>query len=510
MTPHDLAASIGFDLPECYNSSRILFDNLDREADAPAVIHDQGIVTYRALCDEAARIGNALLDAGCAPGERVLLLLDDTPAYPAAIMGATRAGLVPMMINTLSTPEQIDFYLEDSGASAVIVSKDFEHLVPPKGPAAMLRVRMIVEDRPWAEYAPDLPEHPTGRRDMAFWMYSSGSTGKPKGIVHKHEDAAYTAHTYAREILAIGPGDRCFSIPKIFFAYGFGNSVTFPFSVGAAAVLLSGRPTPGRCFAQIDTHRPTILFGLPTLYTALVNDPGIATVDMSSVRLCVSAAEVLSSELARTWQDRFGLKIIEGLGSTEILHIYLSNRADRQKSGSAGQIVPGYRARLLGPDGVELGPGEEGVMEVMGLSSADYYWNRPEKTKETMRDGWIHTGDRFVVDEDGFYFFKGRADELVKVSGQWVYPLEIEHALNEHPAVREACVQAVELPDRRMTIKAWIVPKQQAGEDLRAELVRFAKSRLLPHKYPREIVFLDSLPKTGTDKIDRQALRSLS
>ncbi len=507
MTPEALADATEFVLPERYNASRLLWDNLPERGDRTAVIHEGDRLTYVELAAEAARIGNHLLSLGCRPGERVLLFLDDEPAYPAAIMGAMRAGLVPMLINTLSPPDLIRFFLKDSEAVAALVSEPFVGLFSP-GAMEGTQCRHVLSavDRPWAEAPTVLEEHPTGRRDMAFWMYSSGSTGRPKGVVHKHEDAAYTAHTYARRILRIGAEDVCFSIPKIFFAYGFGNSVTFPMSVGAAAVLLSGRPTPERCFAAIRNGRPTLLFGLPTLYTALAADPGIETADMSSVRLFISAAEVLSSELARDWKGRFDRPIVEGLGSTEMLHIYLSNDADEQRAGSAGRVVPGYDVRLVTPEGRTALQGEEGVMQVMGLSGAEFYWNRPDKTAETMKDGWLDTGDRFIRDPDGFYFFRGRADDLVKVSGQWVHPLEIEWVLNDHPDVREACVQAVELSDRRLTIKAWITPVDTGSDALAGDLRAYAKSRLLPHKYPREIVFLDYLPKTGTDKIDRQAL----
>ena len=508
MTPETLAKDIGFEMPDRYNASRLLWQN--RREDR-AILHDDGAWTYGALQDEAARIGNALLQGGAHPGERVLLLLDDHPVYPAAIMGAMRAGLVPMLINTLSTADLVRFYLQDSGATTAIVSANHAALLDADQVQDTACANVFVaEERPWRDAFVTLAEYPTSPDDMAFWMYSSGSTGKPKGVVHRHEDAAYTAHTYARDILGIGPGDICFSIPKIFFAYGFGNSVIFPFAVGATSVLLSERPTPERCFVQIDAHRPTILFGLPTLYTSLVNDSGIETVNMGSVRLCISAAEVLSPELSRDWRDRFGLPIIEGLGSTEMLHIYLSNDTNLQKPGSAGRAVKGYDIRLVTPEGRDAESCEEGVMQVMGLSGARTYWNRPEKTAETMRDGWLNTGDRFVRDEDGYYFFKGRADDLVKVSGQWVYPLEIEWALNDHPQVREACVLAMPMDDGRTTIRAWVVPQSDGDESLKQELIRHAKAHLLPHKYPRDIIFLDALPKTGTDKIDRQALRTLT
>jgi len=500
-----LAAEVGFDLPERYNAARLLLDNLPLRADRSAIHHDDGIWTYGDLAAEAARIANLLLDHAT-PGDRILMFLDDEPAYPAACLGAMRAGLVPVLINTLSPSDLIGFFLEDSDARAVIVSETFaERFADCSCPV------LVTADRPWADHSVDLAEHPTTRRDMAFWMYSSGSTGRPKAVVHKHEDAAYTVETYARHVLKLTEDDICFSVPKIFFAYGFGNAISFPFAAGAASVLMSGRPSPERIFEQIRRHRPTVFFGLPTLYTALQHHQSSSDADLSSIRLCISAAEILSSEIATAWRNRFGHPIVEGLGSTEMLHIYLSNDPDRQVSGSAGRAVPGYAIRLLTPDGREATDGEEGVMHVRGLSGADYYWNRPDKTAETMRDGWLNTGDRFMCDADGHYFFKGRADDLVKVSGQWVYPMEIELALNEHPQVYESCVQAVELSDRRLTLKAWVALRDgvEGSSDLAAALQIYAKRQLLPHKYPREIVFLNRLPKTGTDKIDRQALRRL-
>lgn len=510
-TVEDLARQVGFDLPAQYNASRLLWDNLPANADRPAILHDTGTWTYGDLAAEAARIGNHLRTVS-APGDRILLFMDDEPAYPAAIMGAMRAGLVPILANTLSPPDQIRFFLEDSGATACVVSASFSDLFTADVTAGTACKDVLdAGTRPWRDAATELDAHPTERRDPAFWMYSSGSTGRPKGVVHRHEDAAYTAETYGTEILKLTPDDICFSVPKIFFAYGFGNAVTFPMSRGAAALLMSGRPDPARVFDQIARHRPTVFFGLPTLYNALVHSEQAKTADLGSVRLCVSAAEILSDEITGYWRSRFGLGIIEGLGSTEMLHMYLSNDESLQKPGSAGRVVSGYAVRLVAPDGRDVGPGEEGVMEVRGLSGTEMYWNRPDKTSETIRDGWLVTGDRFVMDADGYYFFKGRADDLVKVSGQWVYPLEIELALNENPKVQECCVQAVALPDQRLTIKAWVVPAtgEQGNVELTKELQDYAKKALLPHKYPREIVYMADLPKTGTGKIDRQALRQL-
>jgi acyl-coenzyme A synthetase/AMP-(fatty) acid ligase len=293
---------------------------------------------------------------------------------------------------------------------------------------------------------------------MAFWQYSSGSTGRPKGIVHLQHDMAYTAEAYARHVLRIGPDDVCLSVPKVFFAYGLGNSLTFPFSVGATSVLLPGQPKPGPIFDAVARFQPTLFFGLPTLYTALVKAPEAPAADLSSLRLCLSAAEILSSEVAEAWRRVSGQDIVEGLGSTEVLHIYLSNTPERRKPGAAGLRVPGYEIRLRDMEGRDVADEEEGILWVRGDSNAPAYWNRPDKTADTMRDeGWIYTGDRMTRDAAGFFTFRGRADDLVKVSGQWVYPLEVELCLADHPLVHECAVLAVELADRRTTLEAFVV-----------------------------------------------------
>ena len=347
----------------------------------------------------------------------------------------------------------------------------------------------------------------THRDDMAFWMYSSGSTGRPKGVVHLQHDALYTHVAYGRGVIGIGPDDVVFSPPKIFFAYGFGNSLTFPFAAGATTVLMPGRPDPEAVFATIERHRPTVLFGLPTLYVAMAAHPGSHARDLSSLRLAVSAAETLSAELFEEWKRRYGLAIVEGLGSTEVLHIYLSNAPALQKPGASGRRVPGYEVKLVDPDGNEIAGEGAGVLWVRGHSQAPRYWNRPDKTAETMRDGWIYTGDRFRRDADGFHFFEGRADDLVKVSGQWVHPVEVERCLADCPLVRECAVLAVEdanrLPRWRRSSRCAI--RRRGRRDHRGT-AGFVKSRLLPYKYPRLVRYFDELPKTGTGKIDRQAL----
>ena len=506
------AQEIGFSCPEAYNASRILFDNLAQgRGEKTAILTLDGETSYAALCTQACRIGNGLLGLGCRPNDRVVMVLEDGVDYAAAIFGALRAGLVPVLINTLSPGDLMAYFRSDSQATAVLTQSQFVDLLPQEE-ACPVKVLDTAEGQAWiAAQSLDLPEAATDRDDMAFWMYSSGSTGKPKGVVHLHHDMLYTVKSYADTILKLTEDDVCFSIPKIFFAYGFGNSLTFPFAAGAASALLGERPVPDRIYDVVGRCKPTVLFALPTVYTALVKHPGAETRDLSSVRLCISAAEVLSSDVFNGWKDLCGHEIIEGLGSTEVLHIYLSNTRETKKLGAAGARVPGYDIKLTDREGAPVALGEEGIMWVRGASNAPAYWNRPDKTADTMRDGWIWTGDRFVEDEDGFYFFRGRADDLVKVSGQWVYPLEVELCLADHPAVRECAVLALPMADQRMTLAAAVVPMsgQSADAALSEALRAYAKEKLLPYKYPRHIEYVDVLPKTGTDKIDRMAVKQL-
>ena len=518
-------AEIGFSIPERTNASAILFDNLSAgRGGCTAVTGPAGTRTYDELCADAERFGTGLLALGLRRGERVLLFLDDTPAYPAALFGAIRAGLVPVLINTLTPSDLLQFYLADSRARAAICDATFadrfnaaacqgtrlETLVVANGEAAAQGAVKTQPATQWlAASTPKLAAADTHRDDMAFWMYSSGSTGRPKGIVHLQHDMAYTHHSYARHLLQLGESDICFSVPKIFFAYGLGNSLTFPFSVGASSVLLPGQPKPVAIFDAIARYRPTVFFGLPTLYTALTKAPEAANADLASLRLAISAAEILAAEVFHAWKAMSGLEIMEGLGSTEVLHIYLSNTQQTKKPGAAGKRVPGYEVVLKDTDGLEVEDGAEGILWVRGDSNSPGYWNRPDKTAETMREGgWIYTGDRFVRDADGFHFFRGRADDLVKVSGQWVYPLEVELCLADHPAVRECAVLAVAQANQLTALKAFVVLGERAApsEETTRQLQDYVKGRLLPYKYPRLVEYLDELPKTGTGKIDRQAL----
>ncbi|ACM28751.1 benzoate-CoA ligase family protein [Rhizobium rhizogenes] len=513
---------IGFNRAAHPNCSSILWDNLARNPDKSAIIGPTGSMTYAELIADAARWGNAFRAAGLERGDRIPFFLDDTPTYPAAFFGAVRAGFVPVLLNTMTPIDTLNYYLKDTGArlalseaallsrftGEALVGTALETVVVANG--AIRGERQVRAEDFLADQPATLDCSDTGPDDMAFWMYSSGTTGKPKGIVHLHHDMAYTQASFGDNVLKLRSDDIVFSVPKIFFAYGFGNSLTFPFSIGATVLLMPGRPDPVSILAFIEAYRPTVFFGLPTLYTALCRADAVQHRDLSSIRQSMSAAEILSEDVYHAWKALVGYGPTEGLGSTEVLHIYLSNALDDHRLGSAGKCVPGYEVKLVTPEGNPIQPGEEGIMLVRGNSSAPCYWNRPDKTRETMLGDWMWTGDRFV-ERDGHYYFQGRADDLVKVSGQWVWPLEIERCLNEHPAVHECCLLAQEMEDRRMSLHAVVHLKAgQAGDGTMTKVLQdYVKTTLLPFKYPRAVTYVAELPKTGTGKIDRQAVKSM-
>jgi len=513
------AVEIGFRKQEHRNCSDILWNNFTRNPEKLAVIGPAGARTYSQLIEEAAKWGNAFKAAGLQRGERIPFFLDDTPVFPAAFFGAVRSGFVPVLLNIQTKADVLNFFLQDSGARVALCEASLSSSFDGEAVEGTPLQRTIIVNGPasvaghesaevfLAGAAGHLECADTGPDDMAFWMYSSGSTGRPKGIVHLHHDMAYADAAFGRSVLRLRPDDIGFSVPKAYFAYGFGNSLLFPFSVGATSLLVPGQPRPDVVLDAIETYRPTVIFGLPTLYTALIHSNGIEKRDLSSLRMSMSAAEVLSEDVYNSWKRLTGLGPTEGLGSTEMLHIYLSNPLDDHRIGSAGTRVPGYEVKLETRDGHPVSPGEEGLMFVRGHSSAPCYWNRPAKTAETMRGDWLYTGDRFI-ERDGFYYFQGRADDLIKVSGQWVWPLEVERCLNEHPDVHECAVMAHKLPDQRMALRAVIKLRTGvAGDDMRSKILcDFVKSKLQPHKYPRIIEYVMEIPKTGTGKIDRQAL----
>ncbi|MEM7399725.1 MAG: benzoate-CoA ligase family protein [Pseudomonadota bacterium] len=510
------AVSLGFDKNQHPNCSDILWRNLARNPDKLALTGPAGDWTYAALIAEASRWGNAFTAAGLRRGDRIAFFLDDTPVYPAAFFGAVRAGYVPVLLNIQTRAEVLNYFMADSAAAIAVVEADLANMfdaetrkdtslntvVAVNGSAdgstdaeAFLEGQPITLD--CADTTPD---------DMAFWMYSSGTTGRPKGIVHLHHDMAYTQQSYGARVLELASDDICFSVPKIYFAYGFGNSVTFPSSIGATTLLLPGQPRPDAVLDAIETYKPTVFFGLPTLYTALARSEGIEARDLSSLKKSMSAAEILSEDVYSAWKALVGHGPTEGLGSTELLHIYLSNALDDHRLGAAGAPVPGYEVKLVSPSGEPTPPGEDGVMLVRGQSSAPCYWNRPDKTAQTMQGEWINTGDRFI-EKDGYYYFQGRADDLIKVSGQWVWPMEVERCLNEHPHVNEAAVIALQLADKRMALKAIVsLTGAEPSDETTNALRGYVKETLTPFKSPRLFDYVANLPKTGTGKIDRQAL----
>ncbi len=519
--PDDLpgAREIGYHRADHRNCSQILWQNLVRNPDKVALVGPGGMVTYRELIAEAGRWGNAFAATGLARGERIAFFLDDTPVFAAAFFGAVRCGFVPVLLNVQTKPDVLTYFLRDSGARLAVVDAEIAGVFAGETiEGTSLQTTVVANGEARGEgfflaadflsgQSADLACADTGPDDMAFWMYSSGSTGRPKGIVHLHHDMAYVQQSYGDTVLKLRDDDVCYSVPKAYFAYGFGNSMIFPVSQGATTLLVAGQPRADVVLDAIETYRPTVLFGLPTLYTALARSDGIETRDLSSLRQSMSAAEILSEDVYNAWKTKVGHGPTEGLGSTEMLHIYLSNRLDDHRIGAAGARVAGYEIRLETPEGEPAGPGEEGVMLVRGHSSAPIYWNRPDKTRETMRGEWTYTGDRFI-ERDGYYYFQGRADDLIKVSGQWVWPLEVERCLNEHPDVHECAVFAHQLADKRMALRAVIslVSDVEAGDAETRKLRDYVKSQLTPFKSPRLFEYVGELPKTGTGKIDRQAI----
>ncbi|HXG42079.1 MAG TPA: benzoate-CoA ligase family protein [Dehalococcoidia bacterium] len=511
---------MAYEVPERYNVSTILDRNLEQgRGSKPAVLWQDASLTYQELFQQTCAFANALRDLGVQREQRLLLVLDDSPAFPIVFLGAIRAGAVPVPVNPLYRPDDFAFFLQDSYARAAIV----DHPFLPKFQQAVHSFRqpplLIIANGPAPEGALTLeqllqahqgecPPADTHRDDMAFWLYSSGSTGRPKGVVHLQRNIPYTCETYALQVLGIREDDVTFSTSKLFHAYGLGNNLTFPYWVGATTVLRSGPPTPDGVLETIQRFRPTLFFSVPTLYNAILNSPEAGKYDLSSVRLCVSAAEPLPPQVFHRWKDTFGLTILDGIGSTEMLHIFCSNRPEEVRPGSSGRPVPGYELRLLSPEGEPVSVGEAGDLYVKGGSAFAYYWHHTEKTRATFQGEWVRTGDRYRMDEEGFYWYEGRADDMIKVSGLWVSPIEIENTLMEHPAVLEAAVVGIQV-EGFTRIKAFVVLKEgtTSSDALVEELQEWCKSRLQRYQYPHMVEFVQDLPKTVTGKVQRYKLR---
>jgi benzoate-CoA ligase len=514
------------DIPRNYNAAHDLVERNLRAGRAAKVayIDDLGSYTYGDLAGRVNRCANAFVALGLQPEQRILLCLLDTIDFPAAFLGAIKAGIVPVAGNTLLTTKDYEYMLRDSRARALVVSApllpafvpllgtlpDLKHVIvsDPSGapvPAPHLSLGALAAASPTGFAAAE-----TTADDACFWLYSSGSTGAPKGTVHVQSSLISTAELYAKPVLGIREDDVVFSAAKLFFAYGLGNGLTFPLAVGATAVLMAERPTPAAVFARLARHQPTIFYGVPTLFAALLASPDLPARGALKMRVCTSAGEALPADIGKRWTVHFGVEILDGLGSTEMLHIFLSNRPGAVRYGTSGTPVPGYEMRIVGDDGHLLPRGEVGELQVSGPTAAMAYWNNREKSRSTFQGPWTRSGDKYSIDADGYYVYAGRTDDMLKVSGIYVSPIEVESALITHPAVLEAAVIGKADDEQLIKPVAYVVLKsgRQASEALAEELRQHVKTQLAPYKYPRWIEFIDELPKTATGKIQRFKLRA--
>jgi benzoate-CoA ligase len=482
--------------------------------DSRAIVAADAALTYDQLRRQINRAGRLLLELGVRREQRVLLVLDDTSVFPIVFLGAMRIGAVPVPVSPLDKDDNFRHFVDDSYAEIVVTDAAMQERL-----AAALAgrpVRWLVRgghgadvvelDEALAGQSDELDASPTHRDDMAFWLYSSGSTGKPKGVVHLHHDIAVTCDNYARQVLGLGPDDVTFSTTKLFHAYGLGNGLSFPLSLGASSVLMPGPSRPGPILETLRRHRPTVFFSVPALFGALVRDPD-ADGALDSVRFCVSAAEPLPPTTITRWRERFGLDIVDGIGSTEMLHIYCSNRPGQIVPGTTGRPVPGYELRLVDDSGTVLEGPAIGALEVRGDSCAAFYWHQHEKTKASMRGDWFATGDRYERREDGTYAYVGRVDDMLKVGGLWVSPVDMEHALLEHPRVGGVGVVGVTVGDASR-VAAYIECAGGPGDDALADELRtWCKERMRRYEYPHVVRFVDDLPRTLTGKVQRFRLR---
>jgi benzoate-CoA ligase family protein len=538
-------------VPDQFNAATHFVDRhlAEGHGSHPAIYFEDTTTTYAQLAEMANRVGNGLSALGVEPEQRVALLLPDSPALAASFLGAIKLGAVAVPINTGLRPGEWVYILNDSRAKVLITHTNLWQTLQAVATqlTAVRHVVIIGQDQPsdsspqrglfhrksasprqqvqtatgyaplhdfasWTQAgSPELTAAATSKDDSAFWLYSSGSTGFPKGCVHLQHDMVYCLEYYAKPILGITAEDRCFSVSKLPFAYGLGNGLYFPLGVGASAVHFPGRPVPEDVCAVVAKQRPTLFYTIPTAYAAILAVPDAASrFDFSSVRMCVSAGEPLPADILRRWQETFHVDILDGIGSTEVLHIFISNRPGDIRPGSTGRLVPGYGARIVDEQGQPVPTGELGSLLISGDSALAYYWNKHEKTKDTVMGRWVATGDTYYQDADGYYWYAGRADDMLRVSGRWVSPAEVEGVLIEHPAVLESALigvlgdQGLTKPKAFVVLNSGVIPSDALAEELRAHVA----SRLSSYKSPQWVVFLPELPKTATGKIQRFVLRA--
>ncbi len=517
----------GIDMP--YNASSQFIDENVKPGleNKTALYYEGGQVTYGILKDRVNQTANMLKEIGLEMEDRVLITCYDSPEFIYSFFGAIRTGVVPIPVNTMMQPHDYEYYLNNSRAKALIIHETLW------GRIAHLRKRFVflkhvivisegvgevssgildfqqLLDSQNIDFQPPL----TCYDDSAFWLYSSGTTGEPKGVIHLQHDMEVSMNNYAKKVLKMTENDRCLSASKLFFAYGLGGGMFFPLGAKGSTILIKERTTPEIMFQAIENYKPTIFFGVPTLFGAMIEyaEQSGKSFDLSSIRICTSAGESLPPSFAKKWKELFGLDILDGIGSTEALHIFISNRIDDIKEGSSGKIVPGYKAKIVNEQGVELPPNEIGDLVISGCSIANGYWNMHEQNKQKFIGKWLNTGDKYYVDEDGYFWYCGRADDMLKVGGIWVSPNEIENCLLYHEAILEAAVVGETNESNLVIPKAYIVLKKHVtpSDKLEKDIQQFVKEKLARYKYPRVIQFIDELPKTATGKIQRYRLREL-
>ena len=510
-------------IPEQFNATSFFVDrHLTEGRGARTAFRFGGrAVSYAQVAESVDRCGNALAELGVEIEQRVLLVLNDTPAFAAAFWGAAKLGAVAVPVNPLMTPAEYEFLLNDSRARVAVVEESVApRLLAVRHRCPALRAVVTVGGAPLpgalalddllAAAKPSLAPAPTSREDVMYWGYTSGSTGQPKAAVHSHKDFVAAADLVGVGVFGLEADDVVFSASKLFFAFGLGNSLYFPARVGGASVLVPERIDAERAFEVIDAERPTVFFTVPTLYARMLAiEEAERRFDLSSLRYCVSSGEALPPALFDAWAERFGLELVEVVGSTEALHDFIANRPGAARRGAAGRLVPGFEARVLDDAGAPVPPGTIGHLLIKGEPTAPYYWNRLDRTRATMQGEWLRTGDMFSCDADGFFYFAGRADDMLKVAGMWVSPAEIEAQLAEHPAVLEAGVVGVADGQGLTRPHAFVVlkPGHAASDVLAAELTDFVRKRG-GHRTPAAVRFVGELPKTATGKVQRFRLRS--